>query len=61
MVRKLPRLILAKNDGTVYFDLLFLKADKLREKINKFLAESSTATDTAKVEINQTIETDEGK
>jgi len=45
-VKKLPRLILIKQDGTVYRDALFMKEDELRIEIDKLLAESVAVQDT---------------
>ncbi|MFH0766327.1 MAG: TlpA disulfide reductase family protein [Calditrichota bacterium] len=38
-VKKLPRLILIKEDGTVDQDVLFLKADELKVELERMLKE----------------------
>ncbi|MBT3232185.1 MAG: redoxin domain-containing protein [Calditrichaeota bacterium] len=38
-VMKLPRLILIKSDGTIYKDVMFMKAKELKAEIDMLLAE----------------------
>lgn len=38
-VMKLPRLILIKADGTVFKDVMFMKADELKADIDQLLSE----------------------
>ncbi len=42
-VNKLPRLILVKQDGTIYKDILFMKEKPLRLELNKLLEEAELA------------------
>jgi len=41
-VMKLPRLILIQSDGTIYKDVMFLKAKELKADIDKLLEEAAT-------------------
>ncbi|MDP8229059.1 MAG: TlpA disulfide reductase family protein [Candidatus Electryoneaceae bacterium] len=43
-VAKLPRLILVRPDGTIYKDVLFMKAPVLQREIEQLLEELPTST-----------------
>ena len=52
-VAKMPRLILIKEDGTVYKDVVFMKAEQLRAELDGMLAEISTDTDSTETETSE--------
>ncbi len=52
-VLKMPRLILANADGSVYKDVLFMESNILKKEIEDLLAKNAAAADTMTTEISK--------